>query len=409
GLEQWRPKGPSYGVQHRVNRWNRFACNINETLIQSTAQQMKDLGFLAAGYNYVNIDDCWLTKSRSADGHLVADPIKFPNGMKKVADYLHGLGFKAGVIVLTPENSFVKELTATSPTMVQEDLGSTTCAGFAGSLYHELTDARDFVAWGYDYAKIDNCDSYGFSGSNEQRFRRWKDALVQVQAETGKMMYYSFVEWNSFDAWKWGPDVANAWRIFDDIQPNWPRITAILNNASFIGDYSNFYGHNDLDMLENGNGQLTLAEQRSHFTAWALTKSPLLIGTDFSKLSKESIEILLNPEIIAINQDSVIGEPLKPFFWGKNPDHTWDPSFPAQYWSGYFQDKKHTAVMYINFNERTVDLNFTLSRSPHLRADKKYAVRDLWKHQDKGVISDFFFDGGIGSHDVRAYIFTEQD
>ncbi|KAF9055972.1 glycoside hydrolase [Panaeolus papilionaceus] len=369
------------------NTWNRFACNINETLIQSTAQQMKNLGFLAAGYNYVNIDDCWLTKSRTADGHLIPDPTRFPNGMKKVADYLHNLGFKAGIY---------------------QDQGTATCAGFAGSLYHELTDARDFVAWGYDYAKIDDCNSYSFVGTKEQRFQRWKDALIQVQQETGKMMYYSFVEWVSFDAWKWGANVANAWRIYDDIQPNWGRITAILNNASFIGDYSNFYGHNDLDMLENGNGQLTLAEQRSHFTAWALAKSPLLIGTDFSKLSKESIEILLNPEIIAINQDPVIGEPLKPFFWGKNPDHTWDPSFPAQYWSGYYKDQKHTAVMYINFNDRTVDLNFTLSRSPHLRGDKKYAVRDLWKHQDKGVISNFFFDGGIASHDVRAYIFTEQ-
>ncbi len=95
------------------------------------------------------------------------------------------------------------------------------------------------------------------------------------------------------------------------------------------------------DMLENGNGALTLAEQRSHFTAWALAKSPLLVGTDVrrhqsspvilwivvqvSKFSQDSINILLNSEIIAINQDTQIGEPLKPFFWGKNPDGTWDP------------------------------------------------------------------------------------
>ncbi|TFK41875.1 glycoside hydrolase family 27 protein [Crucibulum laeve] len=377
-------KAPAMGF----NTWNRFACNINETLIRDTATQMKNLGFLAAGYSYINIDDCWNTKARDVNGLLVPDATKFPNGMKNLTDFLHDLGFKAG-----------------------EDQGITTCAGFAGSLNHELTDARTFVNWGFDYIKVNRCNilpTGSFQGTNEARFKRWTDALEQVQAETGKMLFYSLVEWSSFDAWVWGPNVSNSWRMYDDIQPNWPRITQILNNASFIGNFSNFYGHNDLDMLENGNGALTLAEQRSHFTAWALAKSPLLIGTDVSKLSQDAITILTNPEIIAINQDTAIGEPLKPFFWGKNPDNTWDPTFPAQYWSGYYKDQKHTAVMYLNFNERTVDLNFTFSHSPHLRADKKYTVRDLWKHQDKGIFGSFFFDGSIPSHDVRAYIFTEQ-
>ncbi|KAF8167401.1 glycoside hydrolase family 27 protein [Crassisporium funariophilum] len=374
-------KTPAMGF----NTWNRFACSINETLIRNTATQMKQLGLLAAGYNFINIDDCWLTTQRSSSGHLVPDPVKFPSGMKALTDFLHGLGFKAGIY---------------------QDQGTTTCAGFAGSLNHELTDARDFVDWGFEYVKIDNCNS-NFVGTDEARFRRWTDALIQVQRETGKMMFYSFVEWQSFDAWVWGNSIANSWRMYDDIEANWPRITGILNNASFIGDFSNFWGHNDLDMLENGNGALTLAEQRSHFTAWALAKSPLLIGTDISALSAESLAILTNSEIIAINQDTVIGEPLKPFFWGKNPDHTWDPSFPAQYWSGYYKDQQHTAIMYINFNDRTVDLNFTLSHSPHLNGNKRYAVRDLWKHEDKGDVSNFFFDGSIASHDVRAYIFTE--
>lgn len=348
---------------------------------------MKELGFLDAGYTFINIDDCWLTKTRDANGLLVTDPVKFPTGLKNLTDFLHGLGFQAGIY---------------------EDLGSETCAGFAGSLNHELTDARLFVDLGFDYAKIDNCNSAGFNGTNPERFQRWTDALTQVQQETGKMLFYSLVEWQSFDAWTWGPALANSWRIYDDIQSDWGRITAILNNASFIGNFSNFWGHNDLDMLENGNGALTLAEQRSHFTTWALAKSPLLVGTDVSQLSQDSLDIMLNPEIIAINQDAEIGEPLTPFFWGKNPDGTWDPTFPAQYWSGFFKDQQHTAIMYINFNDRTVDLNFSFSHSPHLQASKSYAVRDLWKHEDIGVFNDFFFDASIPTHDVRAYIFTEQ-
>ncbi|KAF9531889.1 glycoside hydrolase family 27 protein [Crepidotus variabilis] len=369
------------------NTWNRFFCDINEQLIHDTATLMKSKGFLDAGYKYINLDDCWLQRDRGADGHLVPDSTKFPSGMKNLTHFLNGLGFKAGIY---------------------EDLGTQTCAGFAGSLNHELTDARDFVNWGFEYAKIDNCNSGGYKGSNEQRFKRWSDALTQVHRETGVWMYYSFVEWQGFDAWLWGKNVANTWRMYDDIFDNWPRVVEIVNNASFIGDYTNFYGRNDLDMLENGNGDLTIAEQRSHFTIWALTKSPLLVGTDISKLSQESTDILLNKEIIAINQDNVIGDPVKPFFWGRNPDHTWDPTFPAQYWSGYYGDKKHTVIMYINFNDRTVDLNFTLSRSPHLKGDKTYKVYDLWKHQDVGIAKDFFFGRDVASHDVRAYVFTEQ-
>ncbi|KAF7970851.1 hypothetical protein HWV62_22740 [Athelia sp. TMB] len=395
-------KTPAMGF----NTWNYFACDISSTLIRGTASTMKTLGFLDAGYNFINIDDCWLTAERTASGTLQVDNTKFPEGMNNLTDYLHGLGFKAGIY---------------------EDEGTETCAGYSGSLNSETTDARSFVDWGFDYAKvnetysqpfrdgktdapmkIDNCNSGSYSGTNQERFTRWHDAQVQVQNETGKTLFYSFVEWQSFDAWVWGPEVSNSWRIYDDIQANWPRITAILNNASFIGNYSNFWGHNDLDMLENGNGDLSLAEQRSHFTAWALNKSPLLIGTNFSALSNDSIEILLNSEIISINQDENIGEPLVPFFWGKNPDGTWDPDFPAQYWS----DPSHTAIMYINFNPQTVDLNFTFSHSPHLKATSKYAVRDLWAHEDLpnlagDGVDGYFFSGGVESHDVKAFLFTE--
>ncbi|PFH52279.1 glycoside hydrolase family 27 protein [Amanita thiersii Skay4041] len=354
------------------------------TLIRETATTMKARGFLDAGYTFINIDDCWNTKTRDSNGQLVVDATKFPSGMKNLTDFLHDLGFKAG-----------------------EDQGTATCAGFAGSLFHELTDARTFAEWGFDYVKIDNCNSGSFNGTNPERFQRWTDALTQVKNETGRIIFYSLVEWQGFDAWTWGPSIANAWRIYDDISADWRRIKQILNNASFLGDFSDFSRHNDLDMLENGNGALTLAEQRSHFTAWALTKSLLLVGTDVAALSQESVDILLNPDIIAINQDTSIGEPVKPFFWGKNPDGTWDPAFPAQYWSGFVGDEKHTAVMYINFNEETVDLNFTFSQSGHLDGDKEYNVRDLWKQEEIGSFKEYFFEGGIEAHDVRAYMFTE--
>ncbi|KZW00774.1 glycoside hydrolase family 27 protein [Exidia glandulosa HHB12029] len=370
------------------NTWNRFQCGINETLMRDTAQAMLDLGFLAAGYNYVNLDDCWHLQDRDADGKLQVDSSKFPSGLNALTDYLHSLGFLAGIY---------------------EDEGTATCGGFAGSLGHEETDARSFVDWGFDFAKIDNCNSGDYPGTDAQRFSQWHDALKKVQADTGKMLVYTLVKWQGFDSWYWAPQISNAWRIFDDIQPNWGRIKEIINKASFIGQYARFYAHNDLDMLEVGNGgeDLSLNEERSHFTAWAMTKSPLLLGTDLSALSKEQIEILTNPEIIAINQDDQIAAPVQPFFWGKNLDGTDDPSFPAQYWSGYFQNTSTTAIMYLNFNDNPVDLNFTFDQSPHLDPDAKYAVRDLWKHRDLGEFAQFFFDAGVDTHDVRAYLFRK--
>jgi len=232
--------------------------------------------------------------------------------------------------------------------------------------------------------------------------------LNMLHEKTGGMFAYSLVEWPSFDAWTWGPAIANSWRIYDDIQPNWQRIMEILNNASFIGNFTDFYAHNDLDMLEIGNGDLTLAEQRSHFTAWALNKSPLLIGTNLSLISNDSVEILKNQEVLAINQDQFVGTPLTPFFWGRNLDGTWDPEFPAQYWSGFFGANSQTAIMYINVNNDTEDLGFQFSQSPHLKADATYSVRDLWAHEEKGLFTGSFSETGIESHDVRAYLFKEQ-
>ncbi|KAF8575792.1 glycoside hydrolase family 27 protein [Ramaria rubella] len=403
-----RSKVPALGF----NTWNAYACNINEDIIRETATASRFSLYMitsfttnlvnedtrsarcwvylvcttyvshlrhdASGFPSVNVDDCWLLKERDIKGELAYDETKFPSGLLDLTNFIHGLGFKAG------------------------------CAGFAGSLGFELTDAYSFLSWGFDYVKIDNCNSDSFNGTNAERFQRWTDALNTLnQFEDGAMFVYSLVEWQSFDAWTWAPAIANSWRIYDDIQPNWPRIAAILNNASFIGQYTTHYAHNDLDMLEIGNGNLTLAEQRSHFTAWALNKSPLLIGTNLSDISHESLEILKNKEILAISQDEVIGAPLVPFFWGKNPDHTWDPSFPAQYWSGFYGKTNQTAIMYINVNDFIVDLNFTFAQSPHLKADATYAVRDLWAHEDKGQFSTYFFEGGIETHDVRAYLFTE--
>ncbi|KAG6822635.1 hypothetical protein H0H92_013126, partial [Tricholoma furcatifolium] len=129
----------------------------------------------------------------------------------------------------------------------------------------------------------------------------------------------------------WGATLGQSWRTTDDISTAWSSLASIINFNSFITQASNFYGHNDMDMLQLGNGGLTYEESKSHFTAWALMKSPLLIGTNLSAITDDILGILTNKEIIDINQDDVYGESISPFRWGINPDWTSNSSFPAHF------------------------------------------------------------------------------
>src|SRR4051812_22425110 len=124
--------------------WNSFGCGISDTVIRQTADAMVSSGMAAAGYQYLNLDDCWSKTSRDASGSLVADPVKFPNGIKALADYVHGKGLKLGIY---------------------SSAGTTTCSGFPGSVGHEVQDANLWAAWGIDYLKYDYCgDSQGKTG-----------------------------------------------------------------------------------------------------------------------------------------------------------------------------------------------------------------------------------------------------
>jgi alpha-galactosidase len=165
------------------------------------------------------------------------------------------------------------------------------------------------------------------------------DALIDAAKEAGKPpIIYSICNWGWQQVWLWGKEQGQSWRTTQDIEPKWSSISYIINNNSFITYAADFYGHNDLDMLQLGNGDLDYEESKSHFTAWALMKSPLLIGTDLTKISNETLQILTNPEILAINQDPVIGTSISPFRWGYNRDWTWDPDHPAEFWSGRSQN-----------------------------------------------------------------------
>jgi alpha-galactosidase len=274
------------------------------------------------------------------------------------------------------------------------DSGYKTCAGYPGSYGHETQDLQTWTKWGFDYLKYDNC-YIPFDNVTQQnvygRYQRMSDAIASHAAQTqSEPFWLSLCEWGWQQPWIWGKHIGHSWRINGDIKPWWSAIAAIIDQASFLSMGSGFYGHNDMDMLEVGNtgqgnpvGNLTYDEAKSHFTAWALLKSPLIIGTDLTNATGETIEILGNQDLIKINQDPNVGEAISPFRWGINPDYVSNATYPAQYWSG--NSSYGVVFMVLNSFDRPAEIFFNLTESWAIRAGRVYNVYDMWSHTDNGT------------------------
>ena len=245
--------------------------------------------------------------------------------------------------------------------------------------------------------KYDNCyiPYDNITMENEYgRYKRMGDAIDNLAAKSSeKPFVYSLCQWGWENPMNWAPRVSQAWRIDNDIKPFWENIAAILNLQQYSYLSTNFYQHGDLDMLEVGNngqgspvGNLMLAEQRTHFTAWCVLKSHLLIGTDLRNATKETLAILGNKELIDINQDPDEGASLVPFRIGLQPDYstiTYNATYPPPYWAG---NSSYGAVfMIINTMSYTQKMGFNLTENWAIRAGRQYNVRDMWKHADIGI------------------------
>ncbi|CCM00618.1 uncharacterized protein FIBRA_02654 [Fibroporia radiculosa] len=376
---------PVMGYNSKVDY---HCCDINEGIILETAHLMKSLGLADIGYNYINIDGCYSEKNRSESGDIVADHVRFPSGMHNLTTQIHNLGLKTGIY---------------------SDSGWFTCQLYPGSFQNEERDAKLFQDWGFDLLKYDNCAipfdeilKEGIVG----KYKRMADAIADLTKTSGRAPFvFSLCEWGEEQPWLWARRYGQSWRTTGDIEPNWRSVMSILNQNSFITWASDFYGHNDLDILEVGNGDLTYDEAKSHFTAWALLKSPLLISTDLPTVTDETLEILSNRELIAINQDQVIGTSISPFRWGVNPDWTSNSTHPAQYWSG--ESENGTVIMLLNTLDEPADMFFNLTESPWIRAGRQYSVRDLWTHTDNGTAARNFTAHEVPPHGVVALLLQD--
>lgn len=268
------------------NSWNTFGGNIHESLVRETADAFVAQGLKAVGYQYVVIDDGWQTDERGADGRLVPDPAKFPNGIKALSAYVHSKGLKFGIYSCA---------------------GSFTCMGKPASYGYEEIDARTFAEWDVDFLKYDFC--YKPAGADGiMLYAR----MGQELRATGRPIVYNVCEWGINEPWKWAASVgAHLWRTTGDIADSWESIEKIGFGQAGLEAYAGPDHWNDPDMLTVGmygsgnvaHGGCTDEEYRTHFSLWCLLASPLMLGCDVRSMNEATRAILLNPRLIAINQD----------------------------------------------------------------------------------------------------------
>ncbi len=359
------------------NSWNTFACDgLNETVIRETAEAFISSGMADVGYQYVNLDDCWMN-GRGGDGRLQWDTGRFPSGIPALAEYVHSLGLKIGIYT-TPNNLTCTGLYGNVPHCV-------------GSLGHEEVDAQTFADWGIDYLKYDLC------AGSMQSFIVMRDAL----RATGRPIFYSINPANQgpfctpvncataptgleFNL----PEVANMWRIEMDIWDGWSEILRCIdaNKELYIGAGP---GHwNDPDMLEVGNPGLSNAESRAHFSMWAIMAAPLIAGNDLTTMSETTIETLTNTEVIAVNQD-----PL-----GYQGRVVATPGGNLEVWAKVLSEPNARAVALFNRGDGTASISVSWSDLDLPVGEA--TVRDLWAHEDLGSFTDSYTANAVERHSV---------
>lgn len=387
GISAQKWEGLADTPQMGWNSWNKFAGNINEEMIREMADAMVEEGLLDAGYEYLNMDDCWHGK-RDSLGFIHPDPARFPSGIKALADYVHSKGLKFGIY---------------------SDAGRKTCGGRPGSFGHEYQDAITYANWGIDYLKYDWCETENINPIGAYTLMR--DAL----REAGRPIFFSMCEWGNSKPWTWASEVGHSWRTTGDIamvfekgeKPSYAHtILEILDMQEGLRKYAGPGHWNDPDMLEVGNG-LPVNEDRAHFTMWCMLAAPLILGNDIRNMTQETKDIILNKEVIAIDQDPLGVQGLK--LRAENSLEFWFKPLSDGCWAFCIlnrgaEDQEYT----IDWQE----FNFTDDEVSKLSTSfdsKIYEIKDLWekneKKQKKGTTKKSL-TVTIPTHDVVLYRLT---
>ena len=355
------------------NSWNKYGGNVNAQLIKQMADAIVSSGLRDFGYQYVNIDDNWSNSDRDSNGDIVPKSDKFPDGMKEVVDYCHARGVKVGIYT---------------------DLGPGTfmgCAGSGGNPKHYVQDAAKFAEWGIDYVKVDLCSGPSDQTGASRDYTEFGEALKN----SGRSMIYSICEWGRRNPWLWGREAhGHLWRTTWDLRDRWIQNNynngenGIMNALDFnqheieqnvgvedIHTYSEPGGWNDMDMMVIANGTMSDREYQSHMTLWCILNSPVILSNDLSNMSQETKDILMNPEIIAVNQD-VLGEQAVKL--SDNGDQ--------EVYARNMSDSSRVVGL-LNRGSSTVSMSVSWTL---LEITGMQAVRDLWQRSDLGTFEDAF-------------------
>ncbi|WP_111445754.1 glycoside hydrolase family 27 protein [Breznakibacter xylanolyticus] len=361
------------------NSWNKFACDVSEQLIMETADAMAASGMKAAGYEYVVIDDCWQV-GRDSMGFIVADPVRFPSGIKALADYVHSKGLKFGIYSCA---------------------GTETCGGRPGSRGHEFQDAYMYAQWGVDYLKFDWCKTDGQNAVESYRL------MSQKLKEAGRPIVFSLCEWGDNKPWNWGKEIGHLWRTTGDIYDcfdceknhgtwsNW-GVMRILDMQDGLREYAGPGHWNDPDMLEVGNGGLSLNEARAHFSMWCMLAAPLIAGNDLRNMNAETLSILTNADAIAINQDPIGVQGLK--VDAVDGLETWVKPLSNGEWAICFLNRSAEPKT-ISYDWKTKVVKDEFAKRELNGASQQYNIKDVWTKKSLGNTQKTL-KATIPSHDV---------
>ena len=341
------------------NDWYQYRCGISEDIALANGRALVSSGLAALGYDYVNLDDCWMAPTRAADGQLQPDPAKFPHGIKWLADQLHAMDLKLGVY---------------------EAIGTVTCQKLPGSRGHYQQDADTFAAWGVDFLKFDYCGvTSGHDPSDD--YTQMSQALLNTgapivlsgeatiaahNADPSNPNYLPLVELSS--------RISNMWRVASDFTTDFSStVFGHLRNDLPLADYAHPGAWNDLDMLVTGNSSTsynfrwTVAQQQTQMSIWSELASPLLVSTDLTNMTADTKRILGNADVIAVDQD-----PL-----GKQG------RLVSQQGSDYVVAKPlvngDVAVLLVNASTSAQAIS-TTAQAVGLPAADAYNITDLWTH-----------------------------
>ncbi len=330
------------------NSWNHFKCTVTEQDIRAAADGMVVSGMKDVGYTYVNIDDCW--QGQRDEKGILHPNTKFQD-MKALADYVHSKGLKLGVY--------------SSP-------GPKTCGGYEGSFGHEQQDAETYSEWGIDYLKYDYCSFRGDVTTQIAAYRKMHDALEK----TGRAIAFSLCQYGMDRGWSWGRSVGgNLWRTGGDIKDSYDSMAYIGFGQNGLERFAGPGHWNDPDMLEVGNGNMSKDEYLTHMSLWCILAAPLLAGNDLTKMTPETLQILTNREVIAVDQDPAGIQ-----------GHRVAQEGPLEVWVKPLADGTKAVCL---FNRGWSSMPVT-AYFRDIGIGEVAAVRDLWAHRDLGAFRDSF-------------------